>query len=139
MQLNCVEQGIVSIFQGVDCILACETAADFLGISNGCLQRRVYIVYAKQELGLPDVQCILVDSYDGIAYEERLGILCTTPEQTIMDLIVNDRDDQVIYESMADWYFTHGETFDGLVVPDGYQELFDWYAEGAKDYYNMGN
>lgn len=121
---------------GVDCVLAFETASDYLGTNAGTHQRPAFYVYSLKELNIEGVECTVVDSYDSIDIVQERGMYCTSVEQTLIDLLRNDRDDQVIVESMADWYFSHNESFEGLNIPDDIKELFDSYIEDAVDYYS---
>lgn len=121
---------------GQNCILAYETAADYLCLCNMCSDRKAYYVYAKEDLKLEGVVCILVDSLDSIPYIVKNDIKVTTEERTIIDLLRNDRDDQVIQEAMSYWYETHGQSFSDLNIPDDIKATFDSYVDDAIHYYD---
>ena len=123
--------GIEEKLMDLDCIIAFETASDYLGICKSTHQRPAYYVYSKQNLGVSEVECTLVESYANIEYKEIRGLKVTTPRQTIVDLITNDRDDQVILESLANWYFSHNESFKGLP-----EDIITPYTEDAISYYD---
>ena len=130
-----VQRDIRNYLLGVDCVLAYETASDYLG-TNCMGDRPSYTVYSLEELNLDGVECIIVDSYDNLDIVEKLGIRTTSEQYTLFDLLRNDRDPQVIIEAMADWYFRHGNTYDNLDVPEDIREIFDDYAEDAPHYYD---
>lgn len=122
--------------KGVDCIVAFESAADSLGICCPAIERPAIYVYSCEEISIDGIECTIVDSYDGIDIIELGGIRYTSPAQTIFDLLRYDRDDQVILESLADWYYEHDESFDDLQVPDDLKSVFEDYREDAINYYN---
>lgn len=118
-----------------DCIVAFETASDFLGTNKMAYRPRL-CVYSTKELNIPGVECKVVPSYDGLDTVELDGLTCTSPNQTIIDLLRYDRDSQVTIEAIADWYFTHNESYDGLKIPDDIKAEFDDYAEDAIHYFD---
>lgn len=122
--------------KGVDCVLAFETASDYLGTNCMTHQRPSFCVYSTKELNMEGVECTVVDSYDNIEIIEERGIRCTSVTQTLIDLLRYDRDDQVILESIANWYFKHSESFEGLSLPDDVKPIFDSYADDAIHYYD---
>ena len=121
---------------GVDCVLAFETASDYLATNKMTHLRPAFYVYSLRELNISGVECTVLDSYDNLEITEQRGIRCTSETQTMWDLLRNDRDPQVIIECIADWYFKHGESYSDLDVPDDISELFWDYAEDAKYYFD---
>lgn len=65
----------------------------------------------------------------------RCGLLCTTINQTIVDLLEQDGDEQIITESLANYYEESGNTFEGLTIPGYLKERFEKYSSWAKVYY----
>lgn len=120
---------------GYDCILAFETASDYLG-TNKMAYRPKLCVSALQELDIAGVDCNIVDSYSDLEIVELDGIRCTSERQTIWDLLRYDRDQQVIIEAIADWYFKHNESFDGLDIPTDLQEVFSSFVDDAIYYFD---
>ena len=86
------------LLANVECVLTFDTAADFLGLTNG-------------------------------------GLLCTTVNRTIIDLLEQNGDEQIITESLANYYEEHNEGFDGLEIPEHLQERFEKYKVWAMEYY----
>lgn len=128
---------LVKWFKDFDCILALETAADFGHfVSPPCNGRPEYSVYTKTDLDIKGIECILVDTFDGIDFFEECGVRCTTLQQTIIDLLRNDRDDEVIQQCIASYYFSHNETFDGLELPDDVVPMFEDYREDSIHYFD---
>ena len=136
MELMSLHDRIRNKLSGIDCVLAFETASDYLGTNKMTHQRPAFYVYATHELGIPDVECTIVDNFEHLNIINERGMLCTSVEQTIWDLLRNDRDRQVIIECIADWYFSHNESYDDLEVPEDISDIFWDYAEDAKHYYD---
>ena len=118
-----------------DCILAFETASDYLG-TNKMAYRPKLCVYALQELDIAGVDCKIVDSFSNLEVVELDGIRCTSERQTIWDLLRYDRDQQVTVEAIADWYFKHNESFDDLDIPMDLQEVFNSFVDDAIHYFD---
>ena len=119
----------------LDCVLAFETASDYLG-TNKMSYRPSVCIYAKEDPHREGVDCTVVDSFDGMDIVEVRGLRCTSERQTLFDLLRNDRDSQVTVEAVADWYFRHSESFEGLDVPADIQDVFDSYVDDAIHYYD---
>lgn len=117
-----------------DCILACDTAADYLGLTNGGRRERAQI-YVTQKLDIPNTEQIFVPSFSSIPTNKHRGIRCTTVNRTIVDLLEQDGDEQIITEALSYYYFKHNESFDGLTIPAELQHRFVKYCEWAIDYY----
>lgn len=122
------------LLRDADCILARDTAADYLGLTNGGLRERAQI-YVVQRLDIPGTEQIIVPSLAKVDAEERWGLRCTTVNQTIADLLEQDGDEQIITEALSYYYFKHNESFDGLTIPAELQHRFAKYCEWAVDYY----
>lgn len=120
----------------VDCVLAFETASDYLATNKMTHQRPAYYVYSTHELNIPEVECTIVDNYDSLDIVEERGMKCTSVTQTMWDLLRNDRCPQVTIECIADWYFRYNESYDDLEVPEDIKDLFWDYAEDAKHYFD---
>lgn len=120
---------------GYDCVVAFETASDYLG-TNKMAYRPKLCVYSLQELSIEGVECNIVSSYSNLEIIELDGIRCTSARQIIWDLLRYDRDQQVTIEAIADWYFTHNESFDDLDIPEDLQEAFDSYVDDAIHYFD---
>lgn len=120
---------------GYDCVLAFETASDYLG-TNKMAYRPKLCVYSLQELNITGVDCSLIESYSDLEIVELDGIRCTSARQTIWDLLRYDRDQQVIVEAIADWYFKHNESFDDLNIPADLQETFNSFVDDAIHYFD---
>lgn len=129
---------IQNAVSNLDCVLCFETAADYLGINVMPSYRPYYEVYSLSQLGIDYINCHVVASYDGLDIMEVRGIKTTIDNQTIIDMLRHNRDAGVVCECLADWYYSHGETFEGLDIPDDIKKVFDDIKQDAIGYYNDG-
>ena len=123
-----------NLLADVECVLAFDTAADFLGLTNGGYRSAVQIFVNKKQK-IDGTEQILVSSLEALACEERNGLVCTTINQTIIDLLEQNGDEQIIMESLANYYDAHNESFDGLEVPEHLKARFEKYKTWAVEYY----
>lgn len=61
----------------VKCVLAFDTAADFLGLTNGGYRTEAQIFVDKRQ-DIKGTEQILVPSLEALECEERNGLICTT-------------------------------------------------------------
>lgn len=123
-----------NLLANVECVLALDTAADFLGLTNGGYRDEVQIFVDKKQ-DIEGTEQILVPSLECLECEERNGLICTTVNQTIIDLLEQNGDEQIIIESLANYYDEHNESFDGLDMPEHLWSRFEKYREWALEYY----
>lgn len=122
------------LLKNVDCVLAFDTAADFLGLTNGGY-RSVAQIYVDRKQDIEGTEQTLVPSLESLECEERGGLVCTTVNRTIIDLLEQDGDEQIITESLANYYEEHDESFDGLKIPEHLRQRFEKYKAWAMEYY----
>ena len=96
MELVSLHDSIRNKLSGADCVLAFETASDYLATNKMTHQRPVYYVYSTHELNIPDVECTIVDNFDSLDIVEERGMRCTSVTQTMWEGLRNDRCRQVI-------------------------------------------
>lgn len=123
-----------NLLANVECVLAFDTAADFLGLTNGGYRPAAQI-FVNEKKNIAGTEQTIVPSLAALEYEERGGLLCTTVHQTIIDLLEQNGDEQIITESLANYYEEHNESFDGLKIPKHLQERFEKYKAWAMEYY----
>lgn len=123
-----------NLLANVECVLAFDTAADFLGLTNGGYRALAQIFVSKKQ-NIEGTEQILVPSLKALECEERNGLVCTTVNRTIIDLLEQNGDEQIITESLANYYDAHDESFDGLKVPEHLWSRFEKYKAWAVEYY----
>lgn len=122
------------LLANVECVLAFDTAADFLGLTNGGY-RSVAQIFVDKRQNIEGTEQILVPSLRALDCEECNGLLCTTVNRTIIDLLEQNGDEQIITESLANYYEEHNESFGGLEIPKHLQSRFEKYKVWALEYY----
>ncbi len=123
-----------SLLANVRCVLAFDTAADFLGLTNGGY-RAVAQIFVDKKQNIEGTEQTLVPSLETLKCEEHNGLKCTTVNQTIIDLLEQNGDEQIITESLANYYEENNESFDGLKIPMHLQSRFEKYRVWAIEYY----
>jgi len=75
-----------------------------------------------------------ISTYD---IREKHGLRFTAFNRTITDALANEAilDMQGITEALSRYYFTNGDSFDGIYIVPEYQERFLELADDAKNYY----
>ena len=124
------------LLKDVPCILAYDTAAEYLGLSNGYSYHDNAQIYVLSPQHIEGTEEYILPSFDVVSYEECNGLLCTTINQTVNDLLRADGDNQVIQETLADIYYSNGESFATLQIEDELMPLFNKYKDWAIEYYN---
>lgn len=123
-----------NLLNEIPCILAFDTAADYLGLTNGGYREKAQI-FVMEEQPTTDTEQIKISSFAEKECQNRQGLLCTTVNQTIVDLLERNGDEQIITESLANYYEEHGQSFAGLDIPEHLRERFEKYSEWAVEYY----
>ncbi len=123
-----------ALLADVECVLAFDTAADFLGLTNGGY-RAVAQIFVDKKQNIRGTEQILVPSLAALQCEKRNGLLCTTVNQTIIDILEQNGDEQIITESLANYYNEHNRSFNGLEIPEHLHPRFEKYKSWAAEYY----
>ena len=68
---------------------------------------------------------------------EKHGLLHTDFNRTVADALANEAilDMQGVTEALSQYYYTNGESFDGIFIVPEYADRFEKLAEDAMDYY----
>lgn len=123
-----------NLLANADCVLAFDTAADFLGLTNGGY-RSMAQIFVNQKQNISGTEQFIVPSLEALECEEHNGLMCTTVNQTIIDLLEGNGDEQIITESLANYYEEHDESFEELRIPEYLLPRFEKYREWAVAYY----
>lgn len=69
--------------------------------------------------------------------KNKNGVLFTNFNRTLSDAFANEDilDMQGTMEALGRYYYSHGDSFDGIFVPPEYQERFERLTKEAVDYY----
>jgi len=132
-----------AVLSGEEVILRNTSALEHLELFVGYGNDSTIDVYAKVSGTNRNVNYHIVESFDGIDSIFIGGLYCTTPSQTFNDMldVFHDEelsDEQALIMGLADYYYTNGESFNGLVIKEEHAELFEEAKEWALEYYKWG-
>ena len=136
MEIYTYNDYLRDLLRDAPCIVAYDAAADCLGLSKGSSFHETAHIYGKSPLHIDGTTEHIIPSFSTVEHERRKGLLCTTINQTINDLLRADGDNQVIQESLADVYFSNGESFDSLRIDKDLLPRFEKYKVWAMEYYD---
>lgn len=125
------------VVQGTDLILCGVSALEYLELFNGYVNESKIQVYAKSNGQFDNIEYHIVDSFDNIDYINFDGVLCTTVNQTINDMLANyDNIDELAFlEALSNYYFANDESFDNLKIKPENLNTFNQVKQIAIEYY----
>lgn len=121
-----------------DLILCMTSALEYLELFNGYLGEKIIQVYAKEKGKYTNVEYLIVSSFDEIDYYNDDGVLCTTINQTINDMLsdFDNIDELAFLEALSNYYFEHNESFDNLLIKPENMTVFNQIKKVAMNYYS---
>lgn len=134
-----IESIVNTLFKNENIVLCRGTAASYLGLSNGWGIPLEFYTTNNKIMNSNYINGIIVDSLEELNIIKINDILCTNKETTICDLIIHECSVQEILESMADYYYEHEESFDGIMeTVERYRIIkeFNSYVKDAIEYYS---
>ena len=95
-------------------------------------------VYGDESLTRFNGVAVLGKKVSPFCILEKNGLRFTDLNRTISDALANESilDMQGITEAVSRYYFSNGESFEGLSVTPEYQEAFERLAQDTKSYYD---
>ena len=125
------------VVQGTDLILCGVSALEYLELFNGYVYESKIQVYAKNKGQFDNIEYHIVNSFDHIEYLNFNGVLCTTVNQTINDMLANyDNIDELAFlEALSNYYFANDESFDNLKIKPENRDVFNQVKQMAIEYY----
>lgn len=125
------------VVQGTDLILCGVSALEYLELFNGYVNESKIQVYAKNKGQFDNIEYHIVNSFDHIEYLKFNGVLCTTVNQTINDMLANyDNIDELAFlEALSNYYFANDESFDNLKIKPENRDVFNQVKQMAIEYY----
>lgn len=127
-----------SNINGDDLILCRVSALEFLELFSGYWNENKIEVYAKNEGKFTNVIYYVRDSFDNIKFIKEGNTLCTTINQTFNDMLAPSEqvDELALIEAMSNYFFSHNNSFDGLIILPENMEYFEYLKPLAIEYYN---
>lgn len=125
------------VVQGMDLILCGVSTLEYLELFNGYVNESKIQVYAKNKGQFDNIEYHIVNSFDHIEYLNFNGVLCTTVNQTINDMLANyDNIDELAFlEALSNYYFANDESFDNLKIKPENLNVFNQVKQIAIEYY----
>lgn len=125
---DCMEEPVVF---ALDEALMCH------GLFLGRDDEYLVWVYGSDALSRFDGVVVLGNHISRYNVRERNGLLFTDFCRTVSDALANEEilDLQGITEAISRYYYSHGESIDGVSVAPKYQERFEKLVLDAVDYY----
>lgn len=125
------------VVQGKDLILCGVSALEYLELFSGYVNESKIQVYTKSNGQFDNIEYHIVDSFDNIDYINFDGVLCTTVNQTINDMLANyDNIDELAFlEALSNYYFANDESFDNLKIKPENLNIFNQVKQIAIEYY----
>ena len=124
-----------TLLKDVDCVICLESAADLLGFSNGGFRSQIKI-YVESNIDKPYLNCILVDKLENIPYKDYQGLKVSSINDAIIDMLSRkNTNDQILYESFANYYYENGCSYDGLEIPKSLVRKTKKYKEEGVNFY----
>ena len=106
-------------------------------IDNGYVNESKIQVYAQNEGQFDNIEYHIVNSFDDIEYLNFDGVLCTTVNQTINDMLsdYDNIDELAFLEALSNYYFANNESFDNLKIKPENRDVFNQVKQMAIEYY----
>ena len=123
---------------GEDIVFALDQALMCQGNFGGRNDEYIVWVYGDESLDRFNGVAVLGRKVSPFSVLEKNGLKFTDLNRTISDALANESilDMQGITEAVSRYYFSNGESFEGLSVTPEYQEAFERLAQDAREYYD---
>ena len=109
----------------------------YLELFNGYVNESKIQVYAQNEGQFDNIEYHIINSFDDIEYLNFDGVLCTTVNQTINDMLsdYDNIDELAFLEALSNYYFANNESFDNLKIKPNKLSIFNRIKQIAINYY----
>ena len=123
---------------GENAVFALDEALICQGSFGGRSDEYIVWVYGDDSLTRYNGIVILGNHISPYCVKEKNGLRFTEFNRTLSDALANEDilDMQGTIEALSRYYFTNGESFEGLSVSPEYQERFEYLINEAIDYYD---
>ena len=126
-----------TLLKGLNCVVCLESAADLLGYSNGGYRKKIK-VYSEKNLKKPYLQCFIVDNINDIPYIDYHGVKTSPINIAINDMLERkETNDQILYETFANYYCENNNTYKGLNIPKKLKLKAKHFKKEGKLYYEQ--
>lgn len=125
---------------GEPVVFALDEALMCQGMFGGRSDEYVIWVYGDDSVSQFNGVVVLGNYISPHYVKNKNGLLYTDFNRTIYDAFANEAilDMQGTTEAISRYYYSNGDSFEGLFIAPEYQEQFDVLAADAIDYYDSG-
>ena len=118
-------------------MFALDQALMCQGSFGGRSDEYIVWVYGDDSLAEYNGVVVLANHISRYNVKNRNGLLYTDFNRTLSDAFANEAilDMQGITEAVSRYYYSNGDSFEGLSISPEYQDRFERLAEEAIDYY----
>lgn len=136
---TCHEEWLKDSVGGKDFVLRGISALEFLQLFTGYLSEKYIYVYSKMEVDCDSIKCCVVDSFDGIEYVEKDGVLCSSVNQVVNDMLneIDHIDKSILAEALSNYYHGNNKSFSGLHIKEENRAAFDEIEDWAIHFYEV--
>jgi hypothetical protein len=127
-----------AVVGGKEMILRRTSALEHLQLFNGYMHEKHIDVYTKHRGEYENINYCVINSFDGIDYLAFGNVLCTSASQTFNDMLsdYDNIDELALVEGLSGYYFSNGESFDGLQIKPENIGKFNALKNWAAEYYD---
>ena len=120
-----------------DVILCHTSALECLQLFAGYMNEKNIDVYAKEKGIYENINYRIINSFNDIDKIQVGGLLCTSVNQTINDMLndFDNTDEQALVEALSKHYHANNGSFDGLVISPKNIKYFNAVKDWAIEYY----
>lgn len=122
---------------GTSVVFALDQALMCQGSFGGRSDEYIVWVYGDDSLAEYNGVVVLANHISRYNVKNRNGLLYTDFNRTLSDAFANEAilDMQGITEAVSRYYYSNGDSFEGLSISPEYQDRFERLTEEAIDYY----
>jgi len=122
---------------GEPIVFALDEALMCQGSFGGRSEEFIVWVYGDDKVSRYNGVVVLGNRISQYSVREKKGLRFTDFNRTVSDALANEAilDMQGITEAVSKYYYSNGESFEGLFVAPEYQDGFEKLAKEAVDYY----
>ena len=118
-------------------VFALDEALMCQGSFGGRSDEYLVWVYGADSVTRFNGVAVLGNQVSPLDVQKKNGLAFTSFNRTLSDALANESilDMQGITEAVSRYYYTHGDSFEGIFVPPEYQRQFERLAQDAVEYY----
>jgi hypothetical protein len=123
-----------------DWVFCYTSAMECLDLFLGYVHEIKVDVYAKEKGEIENVNYYIVESFDHLDIITFDTIRYTSINQTVNDMLADfdNINEQSLLEALSEYYFMNDKSFNGLLIEEKNQAVFDLIKDSAIEYHKCG-